>query len=92
MNNNKTGGQPVGYYINAINIMCEYIKGKMEQGTLSKEGVSVFLQTTARNLNYPHLHEAFKSITECTQALYEYSKEKGFIDSSISYDDFMVNP
>ena len=82
-------GQPVGYYIGAIKIMCEYMKGKMEKGILTKESVDVFLQSTAKNLNYPHLHEAFEAITECTQALYKYSKEKGFIDGDISYDDFM---
>ena len=49
------------------------------------------MHTTARNLNYPHLQEAFGSIIECTHALYKYSIKKNFVDSNLSYEDFMAD-
>ena len=82
-------GQPIGYYVNAIKIMCEYIKSKVATNTLTEEGVKVFMQTTARNVNYPHLQDAFEVVWGCINLLYDYSKAKGFIPKDYTLPDFL---
>ena len=82
-------GQPIGYYVNAIKIMCEYIKSKVAANTLTEEGVIAFMRTTARNVNYPHLQDAFEVVLGCINLLYDYSKAKGFIPQDYAFDDFL---
>ncbi len=77
-------------YIKMINDTCKMAYKKMASHTLSYSSVRgyvVHLPIKGKDGYYPT--KAFKASCKCLHALWEYSKEMEYIDTTCSYKEFL---
>lgn len=79
------------YRVKEIEEYCSFIFDKIEKDDLNNMTLSCYLRhLPIRGLSGKGWPEKTLSLTDrCVQAMYEYSIRKGFIDNSVSKEEFV---
>lgn len=79
------------YKVKEVEEDCGFIFSKIEDDNLSNMTISCYLRhLPIRGMSGKGWPEETLSLTDkCVQAMYEYSIRKGFIDSTVSKEEFV---